>query len=115
MFVDTLHRVCCHGLSGFDAGGDDGFPCVNPVKQVICPSRGEIFVKLGFVVPHEHAGSVGGENLVLLGVKVFDLRNYFATLGRVLAGLVFAMYKVIALFPELEKLRPNDCDHPGGP
>jgi hypothetical protein len=58
---------------------------------------------------------VGDEDLILLSVEVFDLRDRFSALCHVLAGPICAVYEVVTLFPDLEKLLSNDCNHRGGP
>jgi hypothetical protein len=46
---------------------------------------------------------------------VFDLRNCYAVLCQVLAGLICAVNKVVALFPELKKLFLDCRNHSSGP
>jgi hypothetical protein len=58
---------------------------------------------------------VRGEDLILLGVDIFDLCDCFLMLCNVLARLVFCTNEVVLLFPNLEEFYLDDHDHRGGP
>ncbi len=51
----------------------------------------------------------------MLSVEVFNLRNCFAALCQVVAGLICAVYQVVVLFPELKKIYPDGHNHSSGP
>jgi hypothetical protein len=51
-----------------------------------------------------HAGLLGSNNIILLGVQVFDVAYHFLVFSDVMCLFFLVMYKIVSLLPELKIL-----------